>query len=118
MDAETKEDPTDYIATIPPEFLNLTRCEPSHHSNVIFYFLIFILFFLLFQIVLKLKVIHYNIISIMTILLTLKNKQEKIDVKNNTSVKDNTGVKDSTVVPDLIFDFIQQLDKHMLKKLD
>jgi hypothetical protein len=82
IDAETKEDKTDYIATMTPELLNLKpKCSQFQYkascsfSSLI---LVFIIIFLLFQIVLKLKVIHYKICSILAILVTFsKNKPEE-----------------------------------------
>jgi hypothetical protein len=72
MDAETKEDTTDYVATLTPELLNIKpkchRFEYRTSCSFSSYILWIILFFLLFQIILKLKVIHYKICSILNIL--------------------------------------------------
>jgi hypothetical protein len=87
LDAETKEDKTDYIATITPELLNLSsKSQPKMHCSKFEYktscsfsnyILVFILFFLLLQIILKLKVIHYKICSILAILVTFNKKPEE-----------------------------------------
>ncbi len=80
MDAVDAETTTDYIATIPPELLNLkpkcSRFECKASCSFSSYILVFILFFLLFQIILKLKVIHYKICSILTLLVASKKPED------------------------------------------
>ena len=97
MDDETKEE-TDYVATLTPELLNIKpNCSSKASCSFSNYILVFILFFLLFQIILKLKVIHYNICSILAILVTFNKKpQEKPDCIPNLNY---------------IIDILQQFDK-------
>jgi hypothetical protein len=123
MDAETKE--TDYTSTISPELLNLSKCDvdfipdkqikccPKGKSGCLFvnYILIFILFFLLFQIVLKLKIIHHKIGLIYTLIMATSFKVDHMFTNSKTQPVPDKVERD--VLPNLnyILDFIQQIDK-------
>ncbi len=134
MDAETK-DTTDYVATISPELLNLSKkdydvdinsdielkcnIKPTHCS-FIYYFFIFILFFILFQIVLKLKMIHYRINTILSVITTMAFKVHYIysNIKKTDKPEEKPNEKSkqevlNDFVPNLnyILEFIQEIDK-------
>ena len=140
MDSETK-DTTDYVATITPELLNLSTddelkevCCKIKQCNVkpcsfIIYFFGFILLFIIFQLVLKIKVIHYKVSAILNILTTvsfkleqvsknIRNITEKIDIIKSEGSKNELPKKEEsrTQCPlennlNYILDFIQQIDK-------
>jgi hypothetical protein len=137
MDSETK-DTTDYVATITPELLNLSndddfkpdvevKCKVKSCSFVT-YFFGFILLFILLQLVLKIKVIHYKVSAILNILTSLSFKMEyvyknirmiteKIDaIKSETSKPESPKEEIRNQCPiehnlNYILDFIQQIDK-------
>lgn len=132
MDSETK-DTTDYIATITPELLNLSKddddfkieCQPKQKScSFIYYFMGFIILFVLFQIILKLKIIHYKLSSILSIITSIAFKLDYIheNVRNTTKkIVEKTVEKPieqksdvtNDFIPNLnyILDIIQQIDK-------
>lgn len=143
MDSETK-DTTDYVATITPELLNLSteddfkeisctvkHCKPCNVKSCSFvtYFFGFIFLFIIFQLVLKIKVIHYKVSAILNILTSVSFKldqvfknirtiTEKIDAIKSEGSKNELPKNEEprTQCPlennlNYILDFIQQIDK-------
>ncbi len=118
MDTETKEEPdiTDYVSTITPGLLNLSnKCEYDFKPEVqrcsfMYYVLVFILFFLLFQIVLKLKIVHHEISSLFSVLSSLSFKMDHI-IKLVKPIEPSSPKTDCVPNLNYILDFIQHLDK-------
>jgi hypothetical protein len=125
MEPETKEetDTTDYVATITPELLNLSnkgeydfkpevevKCK-VRSCSFMNYFLVFILFFLLFQIVLKLKIIHHKICGMLNMFSILSFKIDQL-IKNLKPTEATTQTPvDCSPNLNYILDFIQHIDK-------
>ena len=120
MDAETKEEPdtTDYVSTITPGLLNLSnKCEYDFKPDIkvqrcsfMNYVLVFVLFFLLFQIVLKLKIVHHEICSLFSILSSLSFKMDHM-IKLVKPTEPSSPKTDCMPNLNYILDFIQQIDK-------
>jgi hypothetical protein len=127
MDEEETKDTTDYVATITPELLNLSKCEydfttenechvKSKSCSFMLYFFAFILFFILLQIILKLKLVYYKVETTLCILKTLAFKVEYIFnnlKKNEKPLEKPTNELLNEFSPNLnyILDFIQQIDR-------
>jgi hypothetical protein len=133
MDSETKDttDAMDYVATLTPELLNLSsKCEYDFKPEMevkcklksfsfMNYFFIFILFFVLFQLVLKLKIIHYKVCTILNVLTTLSFKVDQVFKSIRTMNEKMEGPKQDQPVSscpieqnlNYILDFIHQIDK-------
>lgn len=123
MDSETK-DTTDYVATITPELLNLSKNEDFEHEIELkckvkegcpfnYYlrcFMIPIFLFLLFQIVLKLKVLNYKLDTLYNLIVSISIK---VDNNFKSIPKECPVEKTNDSMPNLkyILEIIQQIDK-------
>lgn len=121
MDKDLTEDSTesettntiDYVTSVTPDLLHVS-CETNTIRPHLNYILALIALFFLLQIMLKLKIIHYKLCSILSILSTVAFKIDHIFLKNKSEKSDKMFSDNMTEnIPNLnfILDIIRNIDK-------
>lgn len=103
----------EYVTSVTPELLHVS-CETNTICPHLNYILALIALFFLLQIMIKLKMIHYKLCSVLSILSTVAFKIDHIFLKNKYEKSDKMFLDNMAEnIPNLnfILDIIRSIDK-------